>query len=99
MKMVMPFIKYKMDETNVAGVSALSLKSIFNEIDVLSENIDFIKRALHVPEVRICLTTSYNVGSKADEATPGSPAFEFEVVEDVTEGNNLAEGLSRVLLN
>ena len=99
MKMVMPFIKYKMDETNVAGVSALSLKSIFNEIDVLSENIDFIKRALHVPEVRICLTTSDNVGSKADEATPGSPAFEFEVVEDVTEGNNLAEGLARVLLN
>ena len=38
MKMVMPFIKFKIDETHVVGTSALSLRLIFDETAILKEN-------------------------------------------------------------
>ena len=99
MKMVMPFIKFKMDETALVGASALRLKSIFDEMSVLNENVDFIKRALNVPEVTICLTTDPEAGSKAEEATPGSPVFDFLVTEeDVAAGTDLASGVAKMLL-
>ncbi len=94
MKMVMPFIKFKMDEANVAGASALNTKIIFDEMDVLKENIDFIKRALSLSTLTICYTTGENAGSKADDATPGAPAFEFVVTSD----EDLAAGVANMLL-
>ena len=85
MKMVMPFIRFKMDEAKTAGASALDTKIIFDEMGVLTDNIDFIKRALAIPEITLCFTTDPEAGSKADEATPGAPACNY-VVEEVTEG-------------
>ena len=86
MKMVMPFIKFKMDEANLAGASALNTKLMFDEQAVLTENIDFIKRAVGVSEIKICFTTDEAAGSKADEATPGAPACAYVVVEDIAAG-------------
>ena len=86
MKMVMPFIKFKMDEANLAGASALNTKLMFDEHAVLTENIDFIKRAVGVSEIKICFTTDEAAGSKADEATPGAPACAYVVVEDIAAG-------------
>jgi leucyl-tRNA synthetase len=83
-----------MDEANVAGASALNTKIIFDEMDVLKENIDFIKRALSLSTLTICYTTGENAGSKADDATPGAPAFEFVVTSD----EDLAAGVANMLL-
>lgn len=81
MKMMMPFVKFKMDEAAVAGASALNTKIIFDEMGMLKENIDFIKRTLDLPNIKLCFSTDKEAGAKAEEATPGAPATSFVVEE------------------
>lgn len=82
MKMVMSFIKFKMDEVNVVGVLALNMKIIFDEMDVLKENIDFIKCVLSLLIFIICYIIGENVGLKVDDVTFGVLVFEFVVTFD-----------------
>ena len=53
MKMVMPFIKFKIDETIAVGPSALSLRLIFDEIAILNENKAFITRVCGIKELNM----------------------------------------------
>ena len=44
LKLVMPFLKFKKDETLAVGPEALDVKLPFDELQVLQENVDLIKR-------------------------------------------------------
>ena len=43
LKMVMPFLKFKMTEAQTVGAEALNDTLVFDEAGVLTENMDFVK--------------------------------------------------------
>ena len=53
MKVVMPFLKFKKDETLDVGPKALNVKLPFDEMQVLQENVDLIKRQIGLEKLEI----------------------------------------------
>ena len=94
MKMVMPFVKFKMNEAKVAGADALGVRLIFDEAGVLRENADFVARVCGLKSIGVftadasCAEKEAAVkgGVKVDQATPGSPGVNFVVTELSVEG-------------
>jgi leucyl-tRNA synthetase len=94
MKMVMPFVKFKMNEAKVAGADALGVRLIFDEAGVLRENADFAARVCGLKSIGVftadasCAEKEAAVkgGVKVDQATPGSPGVNFVVTELSVEG-------------
>nr|GFB05997.1 leucine--tRNA ligase, cytoplasmic-like [Tanacetum cinerariifolium] len=85
-KQCMPFIKFKKDQASKLGAAALDKKLPFGEIDVLQENLEFIKRQLGLEHVEILSVTDPNAVSKAGShasilqqtaPSPGSPTSIF----------------------
>ncbi|KAK8914271.1 hypothetical protein KSP39_PZI023526 [Platanthera zijinensis] len=62
-KLCMSFLKFKMDDVLHVGVQALDLKLHFDEIEVLKENADLIRRQLCLDHVEI-LSASDEVSRK-----------------------------------
>ncbi|XP_010692415.2 leucine--tRNA ligase, cytoplasmic isoform X1 [Beta vulgaris subsp. vulgaris] len=85
-KHCMPFLRFKKDETLTLGPHALELKLPFGEIEVLSENVDLIKRQLAVEHVEVLSFQDSNAVSKAgslmsvlnqNPPSPGNPTAIF----------------------
>nr|GEX30224.1 leucine--tRNA ligase, cytoplasmic [Tanacetum cinerariifolium] len=85
-KQCMPFIKFKKDQASKLGAAALDKKLQFGEIDVLQENLEFIKRQLGLEHVEILSVTDPNAAIKAGShasilqqtaPSPGSPTSIF----------------------
>ncbi|CAN6457035.1 unnamed protein product [Victoria cruziana] len=83
-KLCMPFLKFKKDEVLTVGLQALDLKLPFNEMEVLQENIEVIKRQLGLELVEIFSISDRNSTSKVDSllqkmvpASPGNPVIIF----------------------
>ena len=53
LKMVMPFLKFKMTEAQTVGAEALATKLVFDEAGVLTENMDFVLRSCGLKELRV----------------------------------------------
>ena len=82
----MPFIKCKKDQASKLGAAALDQKLPFGEIDVLQENLEFIKRELGLEHVEILSVADPNAVIKAGShasildqtaPSPGSPIAIF----------------------
>ena len=94
MKMVMPFVKFKMNEAAVAGRDALGVRLIFDEAGVLRENAEYVARVCGLKEVGVFAAdadspekaAAVKGGVKVDQATPGSPGVNFVVTELSVEG-------------
>lgn len=85
-KVCMPFVRFKKDETLALGVHALDLKLPFGEIEVLSENVDLIKRQLGLEHVEVLSATDRDAVERAgslrslldqNPPSPGSPTAIF----------------------
>ena len=91
LKMVMPFLKFKMTEAQTVGADALATKLVFDEAGVLTENMDFVLRSCGLKELRVLRADAEGEeraaavagGVKVDQATPGSPAWHYHAVEDL----------------
>ena len=91
LKMVMPFLKFKMTEAQTVGAEALATKLVFDEAGVLTENMDFVLRSCGLKELRVLRADEEGEeraaavagGVKVDQATPGSPAWHYHAVEDL----------------
>jgi hypothetical protein len=62
-----------------AGVAAFDRRIAFNEIDVLNENLEFIRRDLfqqNVVSLKIVKSSTLQ-SDKAESAMPGQPSFEI----------------------
>lgn len=85
-KECMPFVKFKKDEVNSVGPQALDLRLPFGELEVLSENVDLIRRQLQLEHLEVL---SFTDGAAVERAgpyrdlllqnrpSPGSPAAIF----------------------
>ncbi|KAL2931414.1 Leucine--tRNA ligase cytoplasmic [Bienertia sinuspersici] len=85
-KQCMPFLRFKKDETLALGPQALELKLPFGEINVLSDNLDLIKRQLALEHVEILSYQDSEAVAKAGSLTtvlnqnppsPGNPTAIF----------------------
>lgn len=85
-KLCMPFLRFKKDEAITLGPQALDLKLPFGEIEVLTENLGYIKRQLGLEEVEILSATDPDARSKAgslsslldqNPPSPGQPTAIF----------------------
>ncbi|GMH23076.1 hypothetical protein Nepgr_024919 [Nepenthes gracilis] len=85
-KICMPFLRFKKDETLNLGVHALDLKLPFGEIEVLSENLDLIKRQLNLEHIEVLSAADPDAVAKAgplasllnqNPPLPGSPTAIF----------------------
>ncbi|PKU75434.1 leucyl-tRNA synthetase [Dendrobium catenatum] len=64
-KLCMSFIKFKMDDALHVSVHALDLKLPFDEIEVLQENLDLIRRQLGLEHVEILSASDESACRKA----------------------------------
>lgn len=85
-KLCMPFLRFKKDETLSLGPHALNLKLPFGEIEVLSENLELIRRQLGLERVEILSFTDPDAVARAGSLTsvlnqnppsPGNPTAIF----------------------
>ncbi|GAB4839099.1 hypothetical protein Ancab_028627 [Ancistrocladus abbreviatus] len=85
-KLCMPFLRFKKDETLKLGVQALDLSLPFGEVEVLSENLDLIKRQLGLEHVEVLSASDPDAFAKAgslvsllrqNPPSPGSPTAIF----------------------
>ncbi|KAL2936167.1 Leucine--tRNA ligase cytoplasmic [Bienertia sinuspersici] len=85
-KQCMPFLRFKKDETLALGPQALELKLPFGELNVLSDNLDLIKRQLALEHVEILSYQDAEAVAKAGSLTtvlnqnppsPGNPTAIF----------------------
>ncbi|KAJ7558533.1 hypothetical protein O6H91_04G044500 [Diphasiastrum complanatum] len=86
LKQCMPFIKFKKDETLSVGPQALELKLPFEELQVLEENVELIKRQLGLLHVAIYSITDADAVARAGAQVshlrqsppfPGNPVAVF----------------------
>ncbi|XP_038685743.1 leucine--tRNA ligase, cytoplasmic [Tripterygium wilfordii] len=82
----MPFLRHKMSIAIKIGVHALDLKQPFGEIEVLQENLDFIKRQIGLEDLEILSATDPDARDKAgclvslldkNGPSPGEPTAIF----------------------
>ncbi|KAI3506262.1 hypothetical protein L1887_28619 [Cichorium endivia] len=82
----MKFLKHKKDEVMTLGVQALDLRLPFGEIEVLQENLEFVKRKLGLEHVEILSASEPDSVAKAGPhgsllkqtpPSPGSPTSIF----------------------
>ncbi|KAL0910696.1 hypothetical protein M5K25_018777 [Dendrobium thyrsiflorum] len=85
-KLCMSFIKFKMHDALHVGVHALDLKLPFDEIEVLQENLDLIRRQLGLEHVEILSASDESAFRKAgplinlltqNPPSPGNPVSIF----------------------
>ncbi|XP_031487982.1 leucine--tRNA ligase, cytoplasmic [Nymphaea colorata] len=83
-KQCMPFLKFKKDEVLAVGLQALDLKLPFNEIEVLQENIELIKRQLGLEHVEVFSMSDRNFTPRMESLlqkmvppSPGNPVTIF----------------------
>ncbi|XP_060670143.1 leucine--tRNA ligase, cytoplasmic isoform X1 [Ziziphus jujuba] len=85
-KICMPFLRFKKDEAIALGVQALDLKLPFGEMDVLSQNLDLIKRQIGLEEVEVLSVCDPDALARAgplvrlieqNPPTPGNPTAIF----------------------
>lgn len=93
--LAMGFIKFKKDDVVKGGAQALELKLSFNEIEVLHENVDLIKRQLGLEEVKVFsvsdsegIALAEKESSKIPTAAPGSPVALFLSTESANGGSS-----------
>lgn len=83
LKQVMPFLKFKMDETRGAvGAAALKARLPFDERELFESNRGFIERSLALEAVAVYPTggpeaAAAPASAKVDQATPGKAAVLF----------------------
>ena len=93
MKMVMPFVKFKMNEAAVAGRDALGVRLIFDEAGCSGKR-RVRREGVRLKEVGVFAAdadspekaAAVKGGVKVDQATPGSPGVNFVVTELSVEG-------------
>nr|ADE77896.1 unknown [Picea sitchensis] len=79
LKQCMPFLRFKKDETLAVGPEALDVKLPFDEMQVLQENVDLIKRQIGLEKLEIFFITDESARNKAGSyvsvlrQTPPSP--------------------------
>eukprot|EP00002_Diphylleia_rotans_P001750 TRINITY_DN1098_c0_g1_i1.p1 TRINITY_DN1098_c0_g1~~TRINITY_DN1098_c0_g1_i1.p1 ORF type:complete len:1073 (-),score=277.98 TRINITY_DN1098_c0_g1_i1:104-3322(-) len=79
-KKVMPFVAFTKEAVKVEGSSAFDLATPFDEVAVLTENAEFIKRSFGMNEVYIHTADDESAPdpqSKKSQALPGKPSFIF----------------------
>eukprot|EP00252_Welwitschia_mirabilis_P016916 TRINITY_DN37672_c0_g1_i1.p1 TRINITY_DN37672_c0_g1~~TRINITY_DN37672_c0_g1_i1.p1 ORF type:complete len:1138 (+),score=208.54 TRINITY_DN37672_c0_g1_i1:127-3540(+) len=91
LKQCMPFLKFKKDETLTVGPQVLDVKLPFDEIQVLQENSDLIKRQLGLETLELFSITdesallkagSYISVVKQTPPSPGNPVSVFMSASD-----------------
>jgi len=75
-KVVMPFVAFCMDDFDQRGVEAFELKMPFDEVQVLTDLLDYIKRELALDTISIQKWPPVDVAvaKKLQPPTPGKPA-------------------------
>ncbi|KAF6142493.1 hypothetical protein GIB67_039457 [Kingdonia uniflora] len=85
-KLCMPFMRFKKDEAVSVGVQALDLKLPFDEVEVLTENLDLIKRQLGLEHLEVLSVRVDGAASRAgthsvlltqNPPSPGNPTAIF----------------------
>ena len=99
-KVMMPFIKFKMDEVNALaedGASALENTTVFDEFRVFEETSDYVCKSLGLNSVKVFYTTTTSSDKDDDskddekvkkaksESTPGAPSVAFGTLEEALE--------------
>ncbi|XP_078443905.1 ATP binding/leucine-tRNA ligases/aminoacyl-tRNA ligase [Wolffia australiana] len=91
-KECMPFIKFKKDEVNAVGSQALDLRLPFGEMEVLTENVDLIRRQLQLDHVEVLYLADDAAVERAgphrellrqNRPEPGSPTAIFLPAPDL----------------
>lgn len=85
-KLCMPFLRFKKDEVKSVGVQALDLKLPFGEIEVLTENVELIKRQLGLERLEVLSVLDADAVARAgnhaallrsNPPSPGNPTAIF----------------------
>ena len=94
-KVMMPFIKFKMDEVQALaedGASALENTTVFDEFRAFEETSDYIAKSLGLNSVKVFYTSSNEEGEDDEkvkkaknESTPGAPCVAFGTLEEALE--------------
>lgn len=92
-KVMMPFIKFKMDEVQqLSGdSSALENTTVFDEFSAFNETRHYIAKSLSLNSVEVFYTTTTTtdddekVKKAKSESTPGAPAVVFGTLEEALE--------------
>ncbi|GBG67828.1 hypothetical protein CBR_g949 [Chara braunii] len=88
MRQCMSFVRFKKEEAIKAGPQVLDLKLPFSEVNLLTENAEFIKRSLQLEKVELFVHSSSDdeaiarvrsdeAASRARTAKPGNPVGIF----------------------
>ena len=88
-KKLMPFVIHSKDILEKSGdVTSLDRHLSFDEYEVLQYNQDYLRRALNVEQIDICLTdvneTDATMMNNLEEILPGKPIVHFRHEESVT---------------
>ena len=65
LKQCMPFLRFKNDETLVAGHECLDVKLPFGEMQVMQENADLINRYIGIEKLEILFITDESAHNKS----------------------------------
>ena len=79
-KILMQFGSFMKSETDDRGIDALAVDLVFDQMQILQENIGYIQKSLELDEVGLFNVHDSNIPGerkKSDAATPGKPAFQF----------------------
>ncbi|KAG1663339.1 hypothetical protein FOA52_004101 [Chlamydomonas sp. UWO 241] len=80
---VLPFAKFMMETAVLEGPQVLDVKLPFDECEMLRTNLDYVKRALHLPSLTIAHVTDADAVAAAAHpidataAYPGNPITSF----------------------
>jgi len=82
MKKTMPFVAFMKEKVSSKGLSALDTSLPWDEMKVLSDNIDYITSTLDLEGVSLAWST--DLGEKGEECRPGVPYIAFTTQPSVT---------------
>jgi len=82
MKKTMPFVAFMKEKVSNKGLSALDTSLPWDEMKVLSDNIDYITSSLDLEGVTLAWST--DLGEKGEECRPGAPYIAFTTEPSVS---------------
>jgi len=82
MKKTMPFVAFMKEKVSNKGLSVLDTSLPWDEMKVLSDNIDYITTSLDLEGVSLAWST--DLGEKGEECRPGAPYIAFTTEPSVS---------------
>lgn len=85
MKKVMPFVALVRDRVNLLGKSAMAVTVDFDEKEVLTVNLEYLRNTLDLETLNICFTDDPTASDKMkEEVCPGLPFIVYTTKPTIT---------------